>query len=335
MNQEQKVIAVIGATGNVGRKIIEILRQRKTFDQKSLKCFSSSRSAGQQLKIAEHDYTIEDIEAYDFKNCFLALFATDSDISKRYISKALEAGVKVVDLSSMYRLDPQVPLIVPPVNADLITKKHNLLAVANCLAAPIAVVLKPLHSYASVIRVLITTYQSTSGAGKLAIDELYQQTKSIYLGEHYSSQIFTRQIAFNVIPQVDHILEDGFSYEEYKIIKEIQKIITPQIKVIATAVRVPVKIGHGISLSIEFAKQINLEAIKALLSHSQGVRLSTHHYTTPVEVEGKDDVFVGRFRIDPTINNGLLLWLASDNLRRGAALDAVEIAEQVMRIGKK
>jgi aspartate-semialdehyde dehydrogenase len=332
MNQKHKVIAIVGATGNVGPKIIEILIERKTFDANHLKCFSSSRSVGQQLKIGGHDYIIEDIEVYDFKNCFLALFATESDISKRYIPKALEAGVKVVDSSSMYRLDPQVPLIVPPVNAQLITKKHNLLAVANCLASPISVVLKPLHSYATVVRVLITTFQSTSGAGKLAIDELYQQTKSVYSGKHYPCQVFNRQIAFNVIPQIDQILDDGFSYEEYKIMKEIQKIIAPRLKVLATAVRVPVKVGHSISLSVEFAKQINLEDIKAMLSNSQGIQLSTNHYTTPVEVEGKNDVFVGRVRIDSTIQNGLLLWLVSDNLRRGAALDAVEIAEQITRI---
>ncbi len=331
----QKKIAIIGATGNVGRKIVEIMLQRKRVNPTHLRLFASKRSAGQRLDIENYAYDIEDIADYDFQDCYLALFATDSDISKMYVPKALAAFAKVIDSSSAYRLDPQVPLIVPPVNADLITAQHNLFAAANCLACPISVVLKPLNDYATIQRVLVSTYQSTSGAGKAAMDELYQQTKSIYTGEPYHNNIFARSIAFNVIPQVDQILENGFTYEEIKIIKEVQKIISPNLKIAATAVRVPVMIGHSISLAIEFSKQIDIDEIKVLLAKSPGVQLSLNDYTTPLEVAGKDDVFVGRIRRDPTVDHGLLLWLASDNLRRGAALDAVEMAETITRVMDK
>ncbi len=221
-------------------------------------------------------------------------------------------------------------MIVPPVNSNLITDQHNLFAHANCLASPVAVVLKPLHEYAITKRVIISTYQSTSGAGKGPMDELYLQTKSIYEKKPYQNKYFQRGIAFNVIPQVSNILEDGFSYEEFKIIKEIQKIISDEIKIAATSVRVPVMIGHGISLSIEFMKPFSLEGIKTILSQSPGIKISEDHFTTPIEAEGKDDVFVGRIRKDPTVHHGVLMWLVSDNLRRGAALDAVEIAEKIM-----
>ncbi len=328
-------IAIIGATGNVGRKIVEILAQRNFLNPIYLRLFSSKRSAGQRLDIENYSYGIEDVADYDFQDCYLALFATDSDISKMYVPKALEAGAKVVDSSSAYRLDPNVPLIVPPVNGDLITMQHNLFSVANCLACPISVVLKPLNNYAIIHRVLVSTYQSTSGAGKGAMDELYQQTKSMYTGEPYQSKYFDKPIAFNVIPQVDKILKDGFSYEEIKITKEVQKIISANLKIVSTAVRVPVMIGHSISLSIEFSKKIDLDDIRMLLSKSPGVQLSLNDYTTPAEVVGKDDVFVGRFRKDPTVDHGLLLWLTSDNLRRVAALDAVEISETVTRVMDK
>ncbi|HSW71484.1 MAG TPA: aspartate-semialdehyde dehydrogenase, partial [Gammaproteobacteria bacterium] len=262
--------------------------------------------------------------------CRLALFATDSDLSKTYVPKALAAGAQVIDSSSAYRLNPDVPLIVPPINMQLLHPQHRLIATANCVACPLAVVLKPLHDYVKVERVLASTYQSTSGAGKGAMDELYQQTQAIYASTAYPPKHFSRRIAFNVIPQIDQFAEDGFSYEEIKIAKEVQKLISPQLKIAATSVRVPVMIGHSISLALEFAKKIELEEVKTLLANSPGIQLSTQAYTTPLEAEGRDEVFVGRIRQDPTVANGLLLWLVSDNLRRGAALDAAEIAEKIL-----
>ncbi len=325
-----KKIAIIGATGNVGRKIVQLILERKKINSKLLRLFSSARSAGQRLNVDDQHFMVEDLAHYDFTDCQLALFATDSDISKAYAPQALAAGARVVDSSSAYRLDPQVPLVVPPVNGQLLTSKSALIATANCVACPIAVALKPLHDYAHARRVLVSTYQSTSGAGKAAMDELYQQTKSIYFAATYQNKHFSRPIAFNVIPQIDQFSGDGFSYEEIKIAKEVQKIIAPNLKIAATSVRVPVMVGHSISMAVEFAKAIDLKEVKAILEKSPGIQLSLHDYTTPLEAEGKDQVFVGRLRRDPTVDNGLLLWLVSDNLRRGAALDAVEIAEKVV-----
>ena len=325
-------LAIIGATGNVGRKIIQLIIEREKIDPSRLRLFSSSRSAGQAFPIENKHYTVEDLAGYDFKDCQLAIFATDSTISKNYVPQALAAGAKVIDSSSAYRLDPKVPLVVPPVNAELITPQQSLIATANCVACPIAVVLKPLHEQAQVKRALVSTYQSTSGAGKGAMDELYQQTQSVYFSASYPNKHFSRRIAFNVIPQIDHFSEDGFSYEEIKIAQEVQKLISPKLKIAATSVRVPVMIGHSISLAAEFSKTIHLDEIKTLLAHSPGIQLSSQDYTTPLEAEGSDAVFVGRIRRDPTVDNGVLLWLVSDNLRRGAALDAVEIAEKMLSV---
>lgn len=325
-------IAVIGATGNVGRKIVELLIARQSCHPNQLRLFASPKSAGSKLRFGTTEFTIEDLAQYDFKDCSIALFATDSDISKIYVPKALEAGSKAIDSSSLYRLDPKIPLIAPPVNSHLITKQQNLYAAPNCIACPISVVLKPLHDYAVVKRVIASTYQSTSGAGKEPMDELQQQTKSLCNGEKYAPRLFPRQIAFNVIPQIDRFLEDGYSHEETKIIKEVHKIISPTIKITTTSVRVPVLIGHSISLSIEFEKSIDLKQIKDLLLKSPGIKLSENHYTTPLEAEGKDDIYVGRLRRDPTIAEGICLWMAFDNLRRGAALDTVEIAEKLIQL---
>jgi aspartate-semialdehyde dehydrogenase len=327
------VFAIIGATGNVGRKILELALERHSWEPKAIKLFASKKSRGVEFTLAGHHYIVADLADYDFADCKIAVFATESDVSKAYIDKALTAGAKVVDASSAYRLDPDVPLVVPPVNAAVLTAEHRLAAHANCLASPISVVLKPLHDYAKATRVVVSTYQSTSGAGKAAMDELLQHTKSTYGTEDFQHKNFPRPIAFNVIPQVSDILSDGFTYEEFKIIKEVQKVVSSDIQMVATAVRVPVLIGHSISMAIEFAKPITLEGVKALLAKSPGVILSEHDYHTPLEVQGSNKVFVGRMRIDPTVPHGLLLWLVSDNLRRGAALDAVEIAEKMLSFG--
>lgn len=321
-------IAIIGATGNVGRKIIEIFLERGSVEKEQLLLFASSASAGKTLKIGNHTFEVNDAEKCPFDDCSQVLLATNSEISKKYVPLAIQAGCTVIDSSSAFRLNPQVPLIVPPVNAHLISQECPLYAIANCLASPIATVLKPLHDNFQATRVTATTYQSTSGAGKEPMDELYDQSELV-LEQHLnvSSKYFPRQIAFNVVPQIDKILEDGFTYEEFKIIHEIQKVVSSEIKVLATAVRVPVRIGHSISLTIEFEKNFTIEPLQEILRESKGVALSENDYSTPIEVVGQDLVFVGRIRKDPTVQNGVVLWLVSDNLRRGAALDAVEVAE--------
>lgn len=325
-------IAVIGATGNVGRKIIEIYHTRKSGDPQALRLFASARSKGKLLQFDHHIYSVEDIASYDFNDCYLALFATDSDISRLYIPKALEKKCVVIDSSSLYRLSPDVPLIVPPVNAHLIDSTHLLYATANCIASPLSIVLKPLHNQWEVSRVIASTYQSTSGAGKEPMDELFDTSKSFLKDEKPLTKLFPRPIAFNVIPQVDKILENGFSNEESKIMKEVQKIISPEIKISATSVRVPVAIGHSMAVSIEFKKAITLDQVYQALALSPGVLISTDHYSTPLEIAGQNEVFVGRLRRDPTVENGVLLWIVSDNLRRGAALDVVEILEKIQQI---
>lgn len=330
--QNSKIIAIVGATGNVGRQLVELLINRNHIDPKCLRLFASEKSAGMQLNLATHAFTIRDVADYDFKDCYLAIFTTESDVSKKYVPIALSHGAKVIDASSAYRLDPKVPLIVPPVNADLITRDHQLYAHANCLASPISVVLKPLHKQATAKRVLISTYQSVSGAGKRPMNELSEQIKNSFERKPIKIMQFTRQIAFNIIPQVGEILEDGFTYEEFKIIKEIQKIVSDEIKIAVTSVRVPVMVGHGISLAIEFAKPMSVDKVKSIFSSEKGIKISLNDYTTPVEIEGSDDIFVGRIRCDPTVKHGILLWLVADNLRRGAALDEAEIAERILAL---
>ena len=325
-------IAIVGATGNVGRQLVRLFMQRHSNYGADLQLFASAKSAGMQLQIEGGNFPVQNVDNYDFKDCRLAIFTTESDVSKKYIPVALASGTRVIDASSAYRLDPNVPLIVPPVNAHLITETNRLFAHANCLASPIAVVLKPLHEYAKAKRVLISTYQSVSGAGKGPMNELDEQLRDIYTNKPLKTKYFPQQIALNIIPQVSDILEDGFSYEEFKIIRELQKIISAEIKISATAVRVPVMIGHGISLAVEFTNPIELKDIRDILSRSPGIQISQNDYTTPLEVVGKDDVYVGRIRRDNSVPHGVLLWLVSDNLRRGAALDAVEIAEKILAL---
>ena len=331
MNTVNKYISIMGATGNVGRIIIQLLLEKNIAPASQLKLFASSHSAGKQLTVNGHTFTVQNTADYDFKDAKICLFATESDISKEFVPAALAAGCFVVDSSSQYRQDSSVPLVVAPVNKELIDAVGpRLYAVANCLASPSSVVLAPLHQRFGVKRVNVVTYQSVSGAGKAAMDELFQETKSLIEQHSYLRQHFKRQIAFNVIPQVGNILEDGYSQEEIKIIKEIKKIVSADINVTATAVRVPVMIGHSISLSLELNHPFTLDEVRDVLRKSKGITLCQNDYMTPVEVVNSDDVFVGRIRKDPTSVNGLHLWLCSDNLRRGAATDAVEIVEELM-----
>ena len=326
-----KTIAIIGATGNVGRKIIEIILDKELASPQQLQLFASARSAGTTLPVREHSFQVHDMKNCHFHKGTIYLFATESEISQIYVPQAIAAGGIVVDTSSCYRFDAKVPLIVAPVNKKAIhIAEHPLYAVANCVASPISTVLSPLDRHFGVKRVAISTYQSTSGAGKGAMDELYHETHSHYTQQPYTRQHFKKPIAFNIIPQVGKFLEDGSTHEEFKIIKEIQKILSSDIAVAATSVRVPVMIGHSASLSIELKSDFSLEEIRKQLAHAPGISLSSDHFTTPIEVVGSDAVHVGRIRKDGSVAHGLQLWVCSDNLRRGAALDTVEILEEIL-----
>lgn len=325
-------ICIIGATGNVGRKVTAMLLERNLFNPEDIVLFASHRSHGTSLMVQKHEFIVQDIEYADFSQFKLCVFNTESDISERFIPKALQAQSYVIDSSSRYRLDPEVPLIIPPVNKNLINLKNKLYAHANCLASPIATVLSPIHNYNKIKRINVVTYQATSGAGKVALDECFLESSSIINSTDYKRVHFERQIAFNVIPQVGEIREDGMTYEEYKIIHEIKKVVDNNIAISATAVRVPVMIGHSIALNIEFYDKYELEDIYHILKNAPCVTFENNRYKTPVEVVGTDDVHVGRIRRDNSLEFGLQLWLCSDNLRRGAATDSVEIVENLKKL---
>lgn len=325
-------IAVIGATGNVGRNIVELLLERRIATPGDIKLYASKASAGKTLNFNGHDFLVQDADTADFSKIHLCLLATDSDVSKKYIPNAISNGALVVDSSSFYRLDIDTPLIVAPVNKHLVAiDQSRLYAMANCVSSPISIVLAPLYHRYPIKRVIATTYQSTSGAGKRSMDELYDETKCKCENTLYERKYFKRPIAFNIIPQIDRFLDDGSTYEEFKIIKEIQKIISNDLAITATAVRVPVLIGHSVALAIEFKQDFTLEDIYALLKQSPSIKISADQYTTPVEVVGSDDVYVGRIRRDHSVPYGLHLWLCSDNLRRGAATDVVEVADELIK----
>jgi len=325
-------IAIVGATGNVGRSVIQMLLQKGIASDQQIKCLASPRSAGSTLSIDQHVFTVQEARHDNFSHCDAVLFNTESDISAEYVPAALAAGAFVVDSSSHYRLDPQVPLIIPPVNIDQVTRQHKLYAHANCLASPIATVMAPLHRAFGVVRASICTYQSVSGAGKAAMDACRQEMQSVLENHPAQTTRFPRPIAFNVIPQVGDFRDDGSSYEEFKIIAELKKVVDAQIAISATAVRVPVMVGHSIALQLELTNPYSIAEVQQLLSSARNVQLSAHHYSTPIEVVGSDDVFVGRLRQDPSHPHGILLWLCSDNLRRGAAADAIEILAAIKAV---
>ncbi len=323
-------IAIIGATGNVGRSIVEMVLTRKLATASQLKLYASDRSEGQTLQLAGSEFTVETTTEASFQDAHLCIFATESPVSKTWIPTALQNGAYVIDSSSEYRLNPDVPLIIPPVNLSLVRKNQKLYAHANCLASPIATVSAPLHRKFGISHIEAVTYQSTAGAGKAAMDECREETHAILEHRPYVRTVFSRQIAFNVIPQVGEMRADGLTFEEYKIIQEIKKVVDPQLSVTATAVRVPVLIGHSIALRLEFVKPILVADVLAALQNSPSVKLSPDLYSTPVEVVGSDDVWVGRVRHDSSRPRDVHLWLCSDNLRRGAATDAVEIADAIL-----
>ena len=323
-------IAIVGATGNVGRKIIEVL-EKKNFSIDKLFLVASSKSAGAKLKFNNKDLNVESLEGFDFSKVDITFFSAGGKISEKYVPIAAKHSV-VIDNSSFFRMDPDVPLIVPQVNLDeLKNMKKNIISNPNCSTAQLVIILKPLHDLFKIKRVVISTYQSTSGAGKAPMDELLEQTKLLMDNKKIISKNFTKQIAFNAIPHIDIFADDGYTKEEIKMINETKKILDSKIELTATCVRIPVLVSHAESINIEFEKPFTLEKITEILNNSEGCKVYDQRkdggYITPAEAEGKNETFISRIRIDNSKINTINLWCVSDNLLRGAALNAVEIAE--------
>ena len=330
-------VAVVGATGNVGREMLNILAERE-FPVDEIVALASRRSLGTEVAFGDRTLKTLDLDTFDFTGWDIALFSIGSGPTKDYAPKAAAAGCVVIDNSSLYRYDPSIPLIVPEVNPDAIelVRERNIIANPNCSTAQLVVALKPLHDRARIRRVVVSTYQSVSGAGKEAMDELWRQTKGIFVpGQEVAPQKFTKQIAFNVIPHIDVFLDGGETKEEWKMSAETKKILDPAIKVHATCVRVPVFVGHSEAVNIEFEDELDEDEARDILREAPGIMVVDKRepggYVTPVECVGEYATYISRIRTDPTIENGLSLWCVSDNLRKGAALNAVQIAELLGR----
>ena len=326
-------VAVVGATGNVGRELLGILAERQ-FPVDEVVALASSRSVGKEVSFGEDDVLrVEDLATFDFGSIDIALSSPGAKVSDVFAPKAAAAGCVVIDNTSRFRMDPDVPLVVPEVNAHAISgyRRRNIIANPNCSTIQMVVALKPLHDLAGIRRVSVATYQSVSGAGHAAMDELFAQTRAIYVNDPIRKEQFTKQIAFNVIPHIDTFMEDGSTKEEWKMMVETKKILDPAIKVSVTCARVPVFIGHAEAVNVEFERPISASEARSALRNTPGVAVVDHRadegYVTPVECAGDDLVFVSRIREDQTLENGLNLWVVSDNLRKGAALNAVQIAE--------
>ena len=326
-------VVIVGATGNVGREMLNILDERE-FPISEIAVLASRKSIGTEVSFGDRTLKTTDLATFDFTGWDIALFAVGSDATKEYAPKSAAAGCVVIDNSSLYRYDPDVPLIVPEVNADAIHgySKKNIIANPNCSTAQMVVALKPLHDRAKIKRVVVSTYQSVSGAGKEGIDELWDQTKSIYNPvDNKPPRKFTKQIAFNVIPHIDVFLDSGDTKEEWKMVAETKKILDPAIKVTATCVRVPVFVGHSEAINIEFEDFLDEDEARSILRESPGLMVIDKRedggYVSPVECVGDYATFISRIRQDVTVENGINLWCVSDNLRKGAALNAVQIAE--------
>ncbi len=326
-------IVIVGVTGNVGREMLNILSERE-FPVDKIAVLASRKSIGTEITFSDNILKTQDLETFDFSSWDIALFAIGSEATKIFAPKAAKTGCIVIDNSSLYRYDPDVPLIVPEVNPEDIfgyTKK-NIIANPNCSTAQMVVALKPLHDRARIKRVVVSTYQSVSGSGKEAIDELWNQTKGIYVpGQEVTPKIYPKQIAFNVIPHIDNFMEDGTTKEEWKMVAETKKIIDKSIKVTATCVRVPVFVGHSEAVNIEFEEFLDEDEARNILREAPGILVvdtrENGGYITPIECVGEFATYISRIRQDSTIENGLNLWCVSDNLRKGAALNAVQIAE--------
>ena len=330
-------VAVVGATGNVGREMLSVLDERK-FPASEVHAVASARSIGSEVSFGERGtLKVKNLETYDFRDIDIALFSPGAKVSAVHAPRAAKAGAVVIDNTSHFRMDKDVPLVVPEVNPEAIAQypKKGIIANPNCSTIQMVVALKPLHDLARIKRVVVATYQSVSGAGRAAMDELFAQTRGIYVNESPKPEHFTKQIAFNVVPHIDVFLEDGSTKEEWKMTAETRKILDPDIAVHATCVRVPVFIGHAEAVTVEFERPIGEDEARAALKDAPGVVVVDHRadegYVTPVEIAGEDPVYVSRIRKDPTVANGLSLWVVADNLRKGAALNAVQIAEVLAR----
>jgi aspartate-semialdehyde dehydrogenase len=326
-------VAVVGATGNVGREMLTTLAERE-FPVDDVVALASSRSIGKEVSFGE-DKTLKvrDLETFDFKGIDIVLSSPGAKVSAVHSPRAAKAGAVVIDNTSHWRMDPDVPLVVPEVNPGAIAgyRKKGIIANPNCSTIQMVVALKPLHDAAKIKRVVVATYQSVSGKGRDAMDELFTQTRGVYVNDPIVKEQFTKQIAFNVIPHIDVFMEDGSTKEEWKMMVETRKILDPDIAVSATCVRVPVFIGHAEAVNVEFERPITVEEARAALKNAPGVSVVDHRadegYVTPVEAAGEDNVFVSRIRKDASVPHGLALWVVADNLRKGAALNAVQIAE--------
>ena len=329
-------VAVVGATGNVGREMLNVLAERQ-FPADEIFPIASRRSIGTEVSYGEKTLKCFDLEQFDFSRADFCLMSAGGSVSKEWSPKIAATGCTVIDNSSAWRYDQDVPLIVPEVNAEAVRgfKKKNIIANPNCSTAQMLVVLKPLHDYATIRRVVVSTYQSVSGAGKDAMDELWQQTKGKYVpGQEVEPKKFPKEIAFNIIPHIDVFMEDGYTKEEWKMVAETKKILDPKIKVTATCARVPVFVGHSEAVNIEFEKPITVEEARSVLREAPGVMVVDKRepggYVTPAEAAGEFATFVSRIREDATVENGLAMWIVADNLLKGAALNAVQIAETLI-----
>ncbi|CAN5300752.1 aspartate-semialdehyde dehydrogenase [soil metagenome] len=332
-------VAVVGATGNVGREMLNILAERE-FPVDECFAIASRRSMGTEVSFGDKTLKCKDIDTFDFHGIDFCLMSAGSAVSKEWSPRIGALGCMVIDNSSCFRYEQDVPLVVPEVNAHVLDEymarpnRRNIIANPNCSTAQLVVALKPLHDAAKIKRVVVATYQSVSGAGKEAMDELWNQTKGIFVTDAPEAKIFTKQIAFNVIPHIDIFMEDGFTKEEWKMMVETKKILDPKIKLTATCVRVPVFVGHSEAVNIEFERPISAEEARELLRESPGLMVIDKHenggYVTPIECVGDFATFVSRIREDATVENGLSLWIVSDNLRKGAALNTVQIAETLV-----
>jgi len=327
-------IAIVGATGNVGRKILEVL-DRKKLSIKELFLVASPRSAGQKLNFNGREHEVFNLETFDFSKIQITFFAAGGKISEQYVPKAAKHS-KVIDSSSFFRMDPDVPLIVPQVNAEAIRDmKKNIIANPNCSTAQLVIALKPLHDLFNIERIVVSTYQSVSGGGKNPMDELIEQTKLSLENKEIKLRNFTKQIAFNAIPHIDVFADDGYTKEELKMTNETKKILGEKIELTATCVRIPVMVSHAESVNVQFEKPFSLEKVRDALSKAEGCEVYDKRedggYSTPIEAEGRNETYISRIREDKTNKNSLNLWIVSDNLLRGAALNAVEIAETLIK----
>lgn len=333
MDKKYKV-AVVGATGAVGEQMRKVLEERK-FPASDIIFLASKRSQGKRLSFNRKGYEVQILDKNSFKGIEIALFSAGSAISKEFTPIAVNAGAVVIDNSSAYRMDDDVPLIVPEVNPNKVNDHDGIIANPNCSTIQMVVALKPIHDYAKIKRVVVSTYQSVSGTGRNAMLELKRQTHDIVKGNEVIKEVYPHQIAFNVLPHIDDFLDDGYTKEEEKMVKETQKILDPSIKITATSVRVPVYVSHSEAVNIECENKITVEKAKELFEKADGITVmdnpDENQYPLPIEAEEKDDVFVGRIRKDDSVTNGLNVWVVSDNLRKGAALNAVQIAELVIK----